>query len=299
MLTGIDTANGGILKDALSSSPHIKMSKVTQKNNTRVVFFNIHPTAENLHNIPVDDVAFRQAVVQAVNKDEVVSQVDASSVAFGPYDASSYIYDKNVESILPFNSKESNASFEKLGWTYPYSGAPFRMKQDNELQLTLTFLDTPINHRVSALLKEQFAKSGINLSLRGVSSEVLQQQVLPEKDFELLLFEVSTGIDPDQYGLWHSSQTVFPGLNLGSFAVSAIDTQLEKGRLQVNRDKRIEIYKEFQKQLVKQAPVIFLYHPAYYEAYFDIIERKSVTAVVAPADSFESIQEWKLLTTFK
>jgi len=299
IFTGIDVQNGEVLQKALSTSPHIKMSKILQKNNTRVVFFNLRPTAENQHNVPIEEVAFRQAIAQAVNKSEIVSNVSGSSIAYGPYDATSYIYDSAVEKILPYDVVTASKTLEKLGWTYPYSGALYRMKKETELQLKLTFLDNAVNRRIAELIKAQLLEIGVNLSLRGVTSEVLQQQVLPEKDFELLLFEIYAGVDPDQYGLWHSSQTVFPGLNIGSFAVSSIDTLLEKGRLQTNRDKRAETYKQFQKDIVTQVPVVFLYHPAYYEAYFDIIERKSVTSVVSPSDRFKSIQDWKLLTDYK
>ncbi len=288
-LAPVDASTIQTLKKVGSVSPRLQISQIVQSNNTRLLLFNLQKDGNG------KDIQFRQAVAKALNRNTISALNYGSRVAFGPYDQSSYVYDAAVESINAFSETDSNAALEKLGWTYPYSGAPYRMNKDSELSLSLTFLDTEVNRTVALNIREQLAKVGVNLSLNAVTRDEMLQTVLPQKEFELLLFEVHTGIDPDQYGLWHSSQKTFPGLNLSGYSSSLLDELLEKGRLQVNRDKRLEIYQQFQKELVSDAVAIFLYHPSYFEVSFDIIDRKLPSTAADPSDRFIHIQSWKML----
>ena len=273
-----------------SSSRRFMVQPMVQANNIRLLIFNIKKTNGIGQNVEV-----RQAIAKAIDKQSLIKSMPGATVAYGPYDKSSFAYTSLVESVLPYSKSEANSLLEHQGWVYPYSGASYRVKQDKDLAFTLTYYDSKINKKVAEDIQAQLATVGVKVTLAGITSDTLTQSVLPQKEFEVLLLEIHTGTDPDQYGLWHSSQTTFPGLNLGGYNSPQVDTLLEKGRLQTNRDKRLEVYQQFQVALVKDAEAVFLYHPAYYEAYFDIIDRKIPVTVVDPSDRFSSIQTWKLL----
>lgn len=95
--------------------------------------------------------------------------------------------------------------------------------------------------------------------------EVLVQEVffIPE-DFDIYLGVFNPGFDPDQYVFWHSTQKEF---NLSRFSNPKIDKLLEDGRLINDKKERREIYLEFQKELVEQAPALFLYYLPEYRVY--------------------------------
>lgn len=67
--------------------------------------------------------------------------------------------------------------------------------------------------------------------------------------------------DPDQYPLWHSTQTQ---TNITGYANVKIDKLLEDGRQELDYDKRTKIYTDFQRRLVEDAPAAFLYYPTVY-----------------------------------
>lgn len=290
-LAPIDSRTVARLQTVGSVTNRLQVAVFTQANNHRVLLFNMQENGAAF----AKELRIRQAIAQSINKKEITSLVSGASEAYGPYDKSSYAYDATVETLLPYSPTEAAALLEQEGWKYAYSGALYRTKADTELKVTLVYLDNEVNRQVASQLREQLERVGINLALQGVTSDQLVQNTLPKKEFELLLFEIHTGSDPDQYGLWHSSQTVFPGLNLGGYNSVTVDALMEKGRLQTNRDKRLEIYQQFQSELVKDAVVIFLYHPAYFEVNFDIIERKLPTTIVGPSDRFSQIHTWKLM----
>ncbi|MBI4999180.1 ABC transporter substrate-binding protein [Candidatus Gottesmanbacteria bacterium] len=98
----------------------------------------------------------------------------------------------------------------------------------------------------------------------GLKTQVKVENSLPT-DFDALLLSQEIPADPDQYHLWHSTQST----NITGFAHPKIDKLLEDGRKIIDKEKRLKIYQDFQRYLVEEAPAIFLYHPKLYT-----VERK-------------------------
>ena len=279
------------LERVAKTSSRVVIQPIVEANNTRMLLFNVQKASTYLGK----NLVIRQAVMKSIDREQLVSLFPGSELAFGPLSKTSLMYSPTVETITGLSMNDANSLLEKDGWHYPYSGASYRTKGDIELKITLTYLDTETNSEIAQNLRKQLLAEGINLLFNKVSEDVLLQQVLPQKEFELLLFEIHTGVDPDQYGLWHSSQTNFPALNLSEYNSSEVDTLLERGRLQTNLDKRTEIYKQFQERLTTDAVAIFLYHPAFYEVYFDIIDRKVPLTVSSSTDRFTGVNTWTLM----
>lgn len=94
----------------------------------------------------------------------------------------------------------------------------------------------------------------------GIKTNVKVENSVPG-DYQVLLTAIDLPPDPDQYSFWHSTQTTS---NITSYVNVRIDKLLEDARRESNQDKRTEIYAEFQRRLVDDAPAIFLYYPEYY-----------------------------------
>jgi peptide/nickel transport system substrate-binding protein len=80
-------------------------------------------------------------------------------------------------------------------------------------------------------------------------------------NFQIFLGEFNVSPDPDQYALWHSSQVN----NITHYDNLRIDKLLEDGRKELDIQKRILIYTDFQKYLLSDPPASFLFFPYYYE----------------------------------
>jgi peptide/nickel transport system substrate-binding protein len=80
-------------------------------------------------------------------------------------------------------------------------------------------------------------------------------------NFQVFLSEFNVSSDPDQYTLWHSSQVN----NITHYDNPRIDKLLEDGRKELDIQKRILIYTDFQKYLLSDPPASFLFFPYYYE----------------------------------
>ena len=99
----------------------------------------------------------------------------------------------------------------------------------------------------------------------GVKSIVKVSSNLPD-EYQALLVIYDIPKDPDQYSIWHSTQSE---TNISKYSNPRIDKLLEDGRLETDEQQRKKIYLDFQRFLLEDAPVIMLYHPVSYQ-----VERK-------------------------
>lgn len=94
----------------------------------------------------------------------------------------------------------------------------------------------------------------------GVPSEVKVESSVPP-DYQVLLTAQDLPPDPDQYPFWHSTQTT---TNITGYVNVKIDKLLEDGRQELDVQKRKTIYADFQRRIVDDVPVAFLYYPKTY-----------------------------------
>jgi len=164
------------------------------------------------------------------------------------------------------------------------------------LAFTLTTVDDPILEKVAQKLKEQWGLIGIDLEIQTFSSSELRQNIIKERDYEMLLFGevLSAVLDPFPY--WHSTQVKDPGLNLAGYENSAVDNLLERARTSVNEETRAEQYQQLQDIIIEEAPAIFLYTPEYiYMTSENVVGPKEGT-IFDPSQRFSNIEDWYVKT---
>lgn len=91
----------------------------------------------------------------------------------------------------------------------------------------------------------------------GIQAVLRVESGLPQ-NFQALLLSEPIPTDPDQYALWHSTQT---NTNLSKYSSPRIDKDLEDGRKTGDLEKRKASYLDFQRVLIDDSPATFLYFP--------------------------------------
>ena len=99
-----------------------------------------------------------------------------------------------------------------------------------------------------------------NWEALGVATEIRVVNFIPD-DYDALLLAQTIPQNPDQYWFWHSSQTQ---TNITHLNNPRLDQLLEEGRITTDREKRREIYADFQRFLLEESPAIFIEYPTYY-----------------------------------
>jgi peptide/nickel transport system substrate-binding protein len=93
----------------------------------------------------------------------------------------------------------------------------------------------------------------------GINTIVEEVDAIPDQ-YQIFLGDFNLPRDPDQYTIWHSDQRN----NITRYKNLRIDKLLEDGRKTNNPEERIQLYKDFQRYLMEDAPAAFLYFPTEY-----------------------------------
>ncbi len=174
--------------------------------------------------------------------------------------------EKNVRQSLNYAiSKDfknrATSPISPFSWSYnpqtkPYEKDLEKTKDIKDFSIKLSTLPNLL--KLAENIASQWREANINVEVEVVTS-------VPE-NYEAFLATVDIPKDPDQYSLWHSTQTE---TNISKLNNPRIDKLLEDGRTQLDQETRKKTYLDFQRFLVEEVPAMFLYHPIFYT-----IERK-------------------------
>ncbi len=171
----------------------------------------------------------------------------------------------------------------------------FRHKNNFGLTIKITTLNQPEFLQTAALIKDTWQDLGIQVTLELLELNQLKEAI-KNRDYEVLIYGVLLGADPDPFPFWHSSQTASPGLNLAGYISRVADDQLEKARASFDLTERTKLYYNFQKILAADLPAIFLYTTTYLYPVDMSVQGFNQYRIYQPADRFADISGWYLRT---
>jgi peptide/nickel transport system substrate-binding protein len=149
-----------------------------------------------------------------------------------------------------------------------------------------------VNNRLVDAIIKAMDNEGIVIKPNNQSFNEISQQTIVTRDFEILLYEIETLVDPDQYNLWHSSKVNDPFLNLSGYQYERVDILLEDARKTTNEATRKTKYFQFQKYIMADAPVVFLYHPSYLFYFDSKLTGIDMTNINFSYDRYWNIEDW-------
>lgn len=188
-----------------------------------------------------------------------------------------------------YNKSQAAELLDGAGWKIQDGK---RKKGDQELKLNLVTLNDPIFTKSAGEIKRQWQELGVNLEVKAVALDELIQSHIKPRQYDVLLFGITIGADPDVYPYWHSSQASDPGLNLSQYKSAGADAALEVARITVDPDIRAGKYQAFLKVFQADAPAVILFGKDYsYGVHKDVLGQTSGQLVV-PADRFYGVENW-------
>lgn len=167
------------------------------------------------------------------------------------------------------------------------------------LTIQIVTADNEEFKQVAELLSAFWQEIGVMTSVKYVNSKDFNKEVLRTRDYDVLLYGVIVGNDPDQFPFWHSSQVNFPGLNLSGYVNRNADVLLEQAQKESDPDKLVEIYLKLQDIIITEKPASFLFIPIYTYATSDKVQGIDATRIARPADRFADVNTWFVKTKGK
>lgn len=141
-------------------------------------------------------------------------------------------------------------------------------------------------------IKEKWEALGAEVVLSAVSGAELTTHIIPERQYDALIYGIDLGYGLDLYPFWHSSQISDKGFNFANFANVEADKILEEARQTINTAKRQELNDKLEGILNSEFRIIELEDLNWrFAAPKSILGIESHTGYNA-ADRFRFISEW-------
>lgn len=247
----------------------------------------------NLKSNLLGEKPLRQALRQSVPKEKIIKEVTNSRAvkAVGPIQPNSWGMKETKD--YDYNLASARNLLEKAGWKRE---AEKWMKDGQELKLSLSYPQSSSLKEAAKLIATSWQELGIETQERGYDPVHFKEQVIIPKNFEVVLTSQELTTDPDQYVLWHSTQSL--NGNISSLSSPKVDKVLEDGRKIIALEERRPRYWDFQKYINDEVPAVFLYYPSYNYLVSSRIKELNLNNFDIPSDRFNSSLYWRLEKRF-
>lgn len=169
-----------------------------------------------------------------------------------------------------------------------------RQKAGKKLNLKLVTQKDTAYARAAVEIRRQWQKLGVEVDVKVYEQAVFHETYLRPRNYDVLVYGISNGPDPDAYSVWHSSQIKDPGLNLSVYGNKSADRALESGRTVSDDATRLVKYQQFVKQWYADMPAIALYRSNYLYAQSEDVRGVLLDTLPQPADRFNQVEKWKI-----
>ncbi len=216
----------------------------------------------NLKNPLFSDRRVRVALSHLVNRERLLTDVyrGLARPVSGGFFMDGPAYDKSI-APYPFDVEKAKSLLAEAGWQ-DRDGDGILEKDGKPFRFTLMFPGVnPSYTKLAPVLKEDFAKAGVQLELLSLEWSVVVQR-LEQRKFEATMMGWTTPLTGDPYQLWHSDQTDRAGSsNFISFSNPEADRLIELIRTTPDDTERLKAYHAFHKLLHEEQPYLYLFSP--------------------------------------
>ncbi|MFA6177906.1 MAG: ABC transporter substrate-binding protein [Candidatus Paceibacterota bacterium] len=255
-------------------------------------------------NILFTDKVITKAIDQAIDKDKVVREVlfNYGVAIDDPIPPNMIAYQKlsaDNNSSRELILQNIQNSLAKNGWSKGTDGFLQKTITDKNKKKTTTTLEFSISTgnaeeltKTAEIIKQDLEKIGMKVNIKTFEIGNLNQNVIRPRDYDALLFGQIINNESDLFAFWHSSQRKDPGLNVAVYANAKVDKILEDASITINEQARIKKYAQFEDEMKKDMPAVFLYSPNFIYVISKNLKGLSINHITSPADRFSSVYSW-------
>lgn len=241
----------------------------------------------NTKNALLKNPEFRAAIRQGIDIGKVREKAP-DTVALNYPLLTSQIKLTNYPAIPEYNAEAAKAKIQEL-------------VGEEKVTLNVTTVNTGYLPAVANEIGEELKSLGFETSVAVYEeNQDFITNIISTRGYDLLVYDVELGADPDLLPYYHSSQTSSGGLNLSNYRNALVDDLLLGARDTLDEELRVKKYESFLEYWVADVPAIGLYQPnlTYYynknaRAFSDDVK------LVTPLDRFSDITNWAITKSTK
>lgn len=245
------------------------------------------------------DKAIRQALQRGTDVNEVRGALGVDTPALHLPFVSGQV-SGNLPRPLAYDIKAAKELLDKAGWKLS-DGQTVREKAGKQLSLNVVTIKDSDFEKVLEKLISQWRALGVGVSTTIVDpndpNTNVVQTVLQPRRYDVLIYQLAIGADPDVYAYWHSSQAGGNerGFNLSNYNSALSDDALLSARSRLEPSLRDAKYRTFAKQWLSDVPAIGLYQSTLqYVSNHTIKTLQPTTSIASSTDRYSDVINWSV-----
>lgn len=201
----------------------------------------------------------------------------------------------DVPAVPVYDKTAAERLLDEAGWRLDGT-----VRKKDGTPLRLSFVTTKNNdfEKVQNAISSQWRSLGITVTTTVVDptdpAQNVIQNILQRRNYDVLLYQLTIGGDPDVYAYWHSSQAN-TGFNFSNYSNANSDDALLSARARIEPELRNAKYLTFARQWLSDVPAIGLYQPTMQYIYSKSVHSLPKDEVVISAsDRYANVLYWSV-----
>lgn len=227
----------------------------------------------------MSNVEVRRALQEGINMKSVRAVLDGEEPLDYPI-LRSEIELSEYPALLDYDPEAARAAIEAAG--------------ASDQIIRLATIDSGYFPELAYEFEAQLQRLGfqVDLTIYAPGQDFVLNVIRP-RNYDILLYEIELGADPDLFAYYHSSQASSTGLNLSNYRNAMADDAILAARSTLNETQRVAKYEAFLRDWVSDVPAIGIYQASLIY-YFN----KNVRAfseddrLVYATDRFVDVEYW-------
>lgn len=201
----------------------------------------------------------------------------------------------DVPAAPQYDLEAAKALLDEAGWRM---NGDVRQKDGQSLRLTVVTTKNNDFEKALESLNRQWRGLGVSVTTNIVDpsdpAQNVTQNILQPRNYDVLLYQLTVGADPDVYAYWHSTQAR-GGFNFSNYSNSVSDEALSSARTRLEGDLRNAKYLNFARQWLNDAPAIGLYQATSQYVYGSSVHAvKGSQRLVSATDRYADVLYWSV-----
>lgn len=245
-----------------------------------------------------------KAIDLAIDKDRIIKEVlGGYGVAIDnsiPVNMVDYqTLNAQVSPTHQENLVKAKDTLTKDGWKLGADGflektttSKSKKKTTAYLEFSISTGNAPELARSAELIKQDLEAIGMKVEIKTFEIGNLNQSVIRPRKYDALFFGQIINQESDLFAFWHSTQRKDPGLNVAMYTNAKVDKILEDAFITVDQQARIKKYIQFEDEVRKDMPAVFIYSPNFIYVVSKELENLKIDHIISPADRFLNSYLW-------
>jgi peptide/nickel transport system substrate-binding protein len=197
----------------------------------------------------------RQALLFALNRQQIVTAVffGHGQVANSVEPPTSWAYKDKPQVLYNFDKAKAESLLDGAGWVKGADG--IRAKDGLKLKFQMdTNAGNKQRESMLTIMQQSWKDIGVDATPNLIQFPQLVTEIVDTRKFDVFLVGFNWSVDPDESPLYHSRNTAPGGFNGAFFKNTQVDDILDQALGTLDKNKRKELYGQFQDIMSDQVP---------------------------------------------